>query len=150
MDAISTVLPEGWNLDQHEPDPFDASMPFDGASKEWSHIISGGFLPEQSGYLAIGIMHDAVEGDLASVGFDRNLITPQVIGWHHTHPPGAGSYQSRTDLLTAAAWSFTLGRPLISIIEEGEQLRGWIWHNDDVYDEIAVLRRGAVILCGTS
>lgn len=49
----------------------------------------------------------------------------QLQGMYHTHPSGFNEMSGR-DKETMQAWMFTLGRPLLCLIQTEEQLNAWI------------------------
>ncbi len=96
------------------------------------------------GYLLVGqrrgrIWHGRlvrrVEGGPASVELDWAVILEReerrgdVLGFYHSHPPGAEAPSER-DVRTMRAWMSCLGKPLLCVIESGPALRGYLFATD--------------------
>jgi proteasome lid subunit RPN8/RPN11 len=52
-----------------------------------------------------------------------------VVGFYHTHPPGAGAQLSSRDICTMRAWCSALGKPLLCLIAAGKVLNGYVFAN---------------------
>ncbi len=69
-------------------------------------------------------------GHVASVEFDATWVLGReeakgdVIGFYHTHPNGSPNV-SRRDVKTMLAWVESFGRPLLCVIESGEQVTAY-------------------------
>jgi len=57
-----------------------------------------------------------------------------VMGFCHTHPPGAGTDPSQRDVRTMQAWCSALGKPLLCLIAEeqaAERPQGFVFTDDE-------------------
>lgn len=61
----------------------------------------------------------------------REEICGDVMGFWHTHPPGASAGPSERDIRTMRAWCSALGKPLLCLIAEGEALGGHVFEGDE-------------------
>src|SRR5687767_4181847 len=77
------------------------------------------------------------DGGLASVEADwawalqREEEQGDVVGFLHSHPPGAGHGPSRRDVRTMRAWCSALGKPLLCISEHGTELGAHRFDDDE-------------------
>ena len=99
---------------------------------EESWVITGG----RVGGLWVGWRRWPNSGEPHRVTVPVNLVLNRaqwkrdVIGFMHTHP-NMSATPSQTDVETMRAWCFTLGRPLLCLIEGNEGLLGWVFCNED-------------------
>jgi proteasome lid subunit RPN8/RPN11 len=76
------------------------------------------------------------EGGPAEVGFDAAFVIEQekqkkdVVGFYHTHPNFSASPSSRDDR-TMKAWVFSLGKPLVCVIDGIDGCKAWWYINDE-------------------
>ncbi len=101
-------------------------------------VLVGRFDPGRQMWLAQVRRH--ANGSPASVDADwawalaREETEGDVLGFGHTHPPGAGTSPSARDIRTMQAWCSALGKPLLCLIAEGENLErpdGYIFEDDN-------------------
>jgi hypothetical protein len=75
-------------------------------------------------------------GSPASVEFDwiwvmeREERYGDVVGFFHTHPQGLAT-PSQRDLRTMRAWVSCFGKPLLCLIESGDQLSAYLFASDE-------------------
>jgi hypothetical protein len=73
-------------------------------------------------------LRQQISGQPASVEADWKWALVQeedfgnLAGFAHTHPSGAGTNASARDIRTMQAWCSALGKPLLCIIGEGQDL----------------------------
>lgn len=86
-------------------------------------------------------------GTQTSVDFDWQQVMDReekfsdVIGFYHTHPSGFESPSARDDK-TMSAWSTCFGKPLLCLISERQQIRGWIYDaREDTRSEVSKIER---------
>lgn len=90
----------------------------------WALI--GGFDEDQEMWRVA--LHRQVSGEPGSVEADWLWALNQeeafgnLAGFAHTHPAGAGTTPSARDIRTMQAWCSALGKPLLCLIGEGENL----------------------------
>lgn len=90
----------------------------------WALI--GGY-DEDDGVWQVGLRRQ-ISGQPASVEADWKWALAQeeeygnLAGFAHTHPVGAGTSPSSQDIRTMQAWCSSLGKPLLCLIGEGENL----------------------------
>jgi hypothetical protein len=71
----------------------------------------------------------SVEADWAWA-LDREETCGDVMGFWHTHPVGAGVWPSEHDSRTMHAWCSALGKPLLCLIAEGDEIGGQVFEDD--------------------
>lgn len=79
-----------------------------------------------------GYMDDFNEGHPARVEFDYDKIMSRhedLIGFYHTHP-NMSAYPSETDRETMSGWTNMLGRPLLCLIANNDEIIPWIYDNE--------------------
>ncbi len=54
-----------------------------------------------------------------------------VVGFWHTHPPGAGVAPSARDVRTLRAWCGAFGKPLLCVIGDGVTLAAYVFEDDE-------------------
>lgn len=59
----------------------------------------------------------------------REELYGDVVGFFHTHPHGATTQPSYRDILTMRAWCSALGKPLLCLIAEGNDIGGCVFDN---------------------
>lgn len=75
-------------------------------------------------------------GGASSVEFDwawvleREDCRRDVIGFYHTHPAGLTA-PSQRDVRTMRAWVSCLGKPLLCVIESGDELAAFLFETDE-------------------
>ncbi len=81
-----------------------------------------------------------ISGDPASVEADwewtiaREEESGDIVGFAHTHPAGASTSPSGRDVRTMRVWCSALGKPLLCLIGEGDELgvpAGYIFEDDE-------------------
>jgi proteasome lid subunit RPN8/RPN11 len=92
------------------------------------------------GHRRRGIWHGRLRqrqmGSPASVEFDWAWVMEReerygdVAGFLHTHPAGLAT-PSQRDLRTMRAWVSCFGKPLLCLIESGDQLSAHLFASDD-------------------
>lgn len=86
---------------------------------------------DESATITTGI-ESSVKREVSSVEFDYKVVYDRedkyndVIGFYHTHPPGA-NFLSQIDEDTMSQWVRCLGKDLVCLIETEEKLNGWIF-----------------------
>lgn len=96
------------------------------AVTEQCWALTGGFDEEQELWRLRLSRH--VSGEPSSVeadwqwALDREETVGDVAGFAHTHPTGAGTAPSARDIRTMQAWCSALGKALLCLIGEGEDL----------------------------
>jgi len=76
-------------------------------------------------------------GEPATVAFDwrwalaREERCGDVVGFWHTHPPGAGTAPSARDVRTLQAWCSALGKPLLCVIGGSEDPAAYVFADDE-------------------
>jgi proteasome lid subunit RPN8/RPN11 len=75
-------------------------------------------------------------GGTSSVEFDWAWVLERedrkgdVIGFYHTHPAGL-TKPSQRDVRTMRAWVSCLGKPLLCVIESGDELAAFLFETDE-------------------
>lgn len=83
---------------------------------------------------------DDQEGSPGQVSFDWEKIMERedshgdIVGFYHTHPSFPGT-PSSTDYATMGAWTLSLGRPLLCLIEGTDGLNA-NWFKDDESEHV--------------
>ena len=83
--------------------------------------------------------------------WNRHLNEGDVIGWFHTHPPGA-HYMSATDMKTFHSWLVSLGGPRYAVILCDGKVHCWKLFLDEAYQlqweerEAEILSTGQIII----
>jgi hypothetical protein len=87
------------------------------------------------GSLWYGRLRQRQVGTPTSVEFDwgwalqREERYGDVIGFHHTHPPGMATPSTR-DVRTMRAWASCFGKPLLCVIESDAVLNAFVFCTD--------------------
>lgn len=93
-----------------------------------------------------------LEGEYSAISFNPEEVyrrqdrEKDVIGFIHTHPPGA-SWISGTDIKTMQGWTMSLGIPLYCVIECEGQLLAWRFEGER-YGRCSVKRFGRAFILG--
>lgn len=128
--------------------PVDDVLPF----REESWVLTG----KRSGPALVARRHVYQSGTYGTVGFDyrwleqRETERHDIVGFAHTHPPGAGASPSETDRVTMEGWVDCLGRSLLCIITCGRRTRCWLYRKagDRVELSVRLLGRNRLLIWG--
>ena len=99
---------------------------------ETSAVITG----QIKGRIWYGRFNDIKIGTPVSVDFgwqwamDREERKKDVIGFYHTHPFGAAIPSAR-DIRTMRAWVSSLGKPLMCMIEDNDEIMAYLFETDE-------------------
>ncbi|MDQ3814081.1 MAG: Mov34/MPN/PAD-1 family protein [Armatimonadota bacterium] len=100
---------------------------------EEAHILTG----ERRGRVWLMRRHHHVAGQPICVEADwrwaleRDEQRDDVVGFLHTHPPGAGTAPSPRDVRTMRAWCSALGKPLLCVIQCRNRIESTLFLNDE-------------------
>jgi proteasome lid subunit RPN8/RPN11 len=92
------------------------------------------------GSLWYGRLRQRQVGTPTSVEFDWDWVLQReerygdVIGFHHTHPPGLAAPSAR-DVRTMCAWVSSFGKPLLCVIESEDVLTATLFRTDGAEGE---------------
>jgi hypothetical protein len=99
---------------------------------EISYVLVG----QRRGRIWYGRLRQRQAGQPASVEFDWNWVLAReerfgdVLGFYHTHPAGPAAPSNR-DLRTMRAWVSCLGKPLLCLIQAGDNLAAYSFATDE-------------------
>ncbi len=109
---------------------------------------------QRRGRIWYGRLWQRQVGKPASVEFDwawvleREELYGDVLGFYHTHPLGLPTHSER-DARTMRAWTGCFGKPLLCIIESGDELNAYVFQTDEDdgrrLDEVQRFPRGVTI-----
>ncbi len=101
-----------------------------------------------------GRLRQSWTGDAASVTFDWSWVLEReerygdVIGFFHTHPAGIPT-PSQRDVRTMRAWVSCLGKPLLCLIQSGEELTATLFKDDQddgqPFSQVERFRRRVIV-----
>lgn len=111
-------------------------------------VLTGAFDEQLATWVVTLDRH--VSGEPARVEADwqwamaREEEAGDLVGFAHTHPPGAGKSPSYQDIGTMQAWCSALAKPLLCLIDEGTDIENpvaTLFQNDqDSGSEISAFR----------
>ena len=101
--------------------------------REEAHILTG----VRRGRIWLVRRRRRMLGAAASVEADwrwaleREERHGDVVGFYHTHPPGAGVVPSERDVRTMRAWCGAFGKPVVCVIACGNRIRSTLFVTDE-------------------